>query len=140
MVSLSGGRQAGVVGAFGAAPGFLGGVLDVDGVYFDNMVGRVCPMGLRLGGANASGAGAAFRGLRLSVSGGVVSARVCGGRGGFGFGVVNFPILDGGVPRFASYEVCVSRLVRFAGASVCVACFSACSKLLTQRLLKQGYW
>ena len=71
MVSLSDGRQAGVVGAFGAAPGFLGGALDVDGVYFDNMVGRVCPLGLRLGGANASGAGAAFRGLRLSVSGGM---------------------------------------------------------------------
>ena len=47
--------------------------------------------------------------------------------------------MDGGVPRSASCGVCVSRLVRFAGASGCVAGFNTRNKLLTQRLLKQGY-
>ena len=139
VVSLSDGGWAGVVGAFGSASRCLDGVLGVGGVCFGSVVGRVYPSGLRLGRAGASGAGAAFLDLRLSISGGVVSARVCDRRGGFGFGVVGFPFLGGGVPRSASCEVCVSRLIRFAGASGCVADFGTRNGLLTQRLLRQGY-
>ena len=108
-------------------------------VYFENMVGRVCPSGLQLNKANASDTEAAFLDLLLSVSGGVVSARVCDERGGFGFGVVSFPFLGGGVPRSASCGVCVSLLVRFAGASGYVTDFNTRNKLLAQKLLKQGY-
>ena len=103
------------------------------------MVGRVCPPELRLGGAGASGAGAPFLGLRLSVSGGFVSSGVCDGRGGFDFGVVGFPFLDGDVPRSASCGVCVSQLVRFAGVSGRVVDFNARSGGLAARLLQQGY-
>ena len=138
VVSLFGGWRAGVVGAFGTASGCLDDVLDIYDVCFDSVVGRVCPSGLRLGGANASGAVAAFLDLHLSVSDGVVSARIYDKRGGFGFGVVGFPFLDGGVPLSAFCGVCVSRLVRFAGASGCVAPFGTRSGLLTQRLLGQG--
>ena len=76
--------------------------------------------------------------LHLSISNDTVSARVCGGRGGFDFKLVNFPFLDGDVPRSASCGVCVSQLVRFAGASGCITDFSASSKLLTRRLFEQG--
>ena len=77
--------------------------------------------------------------MRLSVSGGVVSTGVCGGRGDFGFEVVGFPFLDGGVLCSASCGVCVSQLIRFAGASGHVADFNTHNKLLTPKLLKQGY-
>ena len=76
--------------------------------------------------------------LHLSISNDIVSARVCGGRGGFDFELVNFPFLDGDVPRSASCGVCVSQLVRFAGASGCITDFSTSSKLLTRGLLEQG--
>ena len=46
--------------------------------------------------------------------------------------------MGGDVPRSASCVVCVSWLVRFAGASGCVAGFNIPSELLTQRLLGQG--
>ena len=46
--------------------------------------------------------------------------------------------MGGGVPRSASCGVCVSRLIRFAGASGCVADFNARGGLLTRRLLGQG--
>ena len=77
--------------------------------------------------------------MNLSISNDIVSAKICGGRGDFGFGVVSIPFLDGGVPRSASCWVCVSRFVRFAGASGCVADFNTRSGLLTQKLLRQGY-
>ena len=52
---------------------------------------------------------------------------------------VNFPFLDGDVPRSKSYGVYISQLIRFARASSHAADFNTRNKLLTQKLLKQGY-
>ena len=139
MVSLSDDGQADVVDAFDATSRYLDDILNINNVYFDNRVSQIYPSGLRLGRASASDAEAAFLDLHLSVSGGVVSAKIYDKRGGFGFEIVGFPFLDGDVPRSASCGVCVSRLVRFAGASSCVADFSARGGLLTRKLLGQGY-
>ena len=43
------------------------------------------------------------------------------------------------VPRSTSYGVYISQLIRFARASSHVADFNTRNKLLTQKLLKQGY-
>ena len=76
--------------------------------------------------------------MHLSISNDIVSTKVYDKRDGFGFEIVNFPFLDGGVPRSVSYGVYVSRLVPFAGASGYVAGFNTRNKLLTRRLLGQG--
>ena len=53
--------------------------------------------------------------------------------------IVNFPFLDGDVPRSTSYGVYISQLIRFARASTYVADFNTRNQLLTQKLLKLGY-
>ena len=60
-------------------------------------------------------------------------------RDDFDFEIVNFPFLDGDVPRSASCGVCVSQLVRFAGSSSYVADFNTRNGLLTRKLLGRGY-
>ena len=60
-------------------------------------------------------------------------------RDDFDFEFVNFPFLDSDVPRSTSYGVYISQLIRFARTSSCVADFNILIKLLTQKLLKQGY-
>ena len=60
-------------------------------------------------------------------------------RDDFDFEIVNFPILDGDVPSSTSYGVNISQIIRFARASSYVADFNSLDKLLTQKLLKQGY-
>ena len=50
-----------------------------------------------------------------------------------------FPILDGDVPRSTFYGVYISQLIRFARAFSDVTDFNTRNKLLTQKLLKQGY-
>ena len=138
VMSLSDDRQADVVDAFNTTSGCLDDILNINNVCFENVVGRVCPSGLQLGRAGASDTEAAFLDLHLSISNGIVSAKIYDKRDDFDFGVVDFPFLDGGVPRSASYGVYVSQLIRFAGASGCVAGFSARGGLLTRRLLGQG--
>ena len=48
--------------------------------------------------------------------------------------------LDDDVPRSTSYGVYISQLIRFARASSYVIDFITRNELLTQKLLKQGYW
>ena len=57
----------------------------------------------------------------------------------FGFEIVIFPFLDGDVPLSTSYGDYISQLIRSARASSHVADFNTHNKLLTQKLLKQGY-
>ena len=55
------------------------------------------------------------------------------------FEIVNFPFLDGDVPHSISYGVYISQLIHFAIASSYISDFNTRNKLLTQKLLKQGY-
>ena len=52
---------------------------------------------------------------------------------------MNFPFLDGDVPRSASYGVCISQLIRFARVSSHVDDFNTRNNVLTAKLLRQGY-
>ena len=60
-------------------------------------------------------------------------------RDDFDFDIVNFPFLDGDVPRSASYGVYISQLIRFARVSSHVDDFNTRNKVMTAKLLRQGY-
>ena len=77
--------------------------------------------------------------LHLSISNGFVSSKIYDKRDDFDFDIVNFPFLDGDVPRSTSYGVYISQLIRFARESSHVADFNARNKSLTAKLLQQGY-
>ena len=57
----------------------------------------------------------------------------------FDFEIVNFPFLDGDVPRSPSYGVYISQLIRFARVFSNIDDFNNRTLLLTAMLLKQGY-
>ena len=138
MMSLSDdNKQADVIDAFNTTSRCLDDILNINNVYFDNMVSQIYPSELQLNKANASDTEAAFLDLHLSISNDIVSTKIYDKRDDFDFEIVNFPFLDGDVPRSTSYEVYISQLIRFARAS---ADFNTRNKLLTQKLLKQGYW
>ena len=88
--------------------------------------------------ANTSDTKAAFLDLHLSISNDIVTTKIYGKHDDFDFEIVNFPFLDGDVPRSTSNGVYISQLIRFARASSLVADFNTHNKLLTQKLLKQG--
>ena len=77
--------------------------------------------------------------MHLSISNDIVSTKIYNKHDDFDFEIVNFPFLDGAVPRSTSYRVYISQLICFARASSHVANFNTHNKLLTQKILKQGY-
>ena len=78
--------------------------------------------------------------IHLSIVDGFVSCKIYDKRDDFDFEIVNFPFLDGNIPRAASYDVYISQLIRFARVSSHVTDFNTRNKLLTAKLLNQGYW
>ena len=103
------------------------------------MVNRIYPAVLQLNKANASDTEAPFWDLNLSISNGTVSTKIYDKRNDFDFDIVNFPFLDGGVPRRTFYGVYISQLICFTRASSNVIDFNCRNKALTAKLLKQGY-
>ena len=63
---------------------------------------------LQLNKANASDTEAAFLDLHLSISNDIVFTKIYDKRDDFDFENVNFPFLDGDVPRSTSYGVYIS--------------------------------
>ena len=102
-------------------------------------ISQIYPSELKLNKANNSDTKAAFLDLHLSISDDIVSTKVYDKRDYFDFEIVKFPIFDDDVPRSTSYGVYMSQLIHFARASSFVADFNTRNKLLTQKLLKQGY-
>ena len=52
---------------------------------------------------------------------------------------MSFPFLDGDVPRSTSYGVYIPHLIQFASVSSHVDDFNTRNKVLTAKLLRQGY-
>ena len=124
-------------GIFNTTSRYLDDILNIKKFYFDNMVSQIYPSEFQLNKANTSNTEAAF--LDLSISNDIVSTKIYDKRDDFDFEIVNFPFLDGGVPRSTSYGVFISQLIRFARPSSYITDFNTRNKLLTQKLLKQGY-
>ena len=108
MLPLSEDNQSRVFEAFNSTFRNLDDLLNIDNNFFDSMVNRIYPSELRLNKANVSYAEASFLDLHLSISDGFVKTKICDKRDDFDFDFVNFPFLDGDLPRSASYGVYIS--------------------------------
>ena len=67
------------------------------------MVDRIYPAELQLNKAYSSDTEAPVLDLNLSICNGTVSTKIYDKRDDFDFDIVNFPVLDGDVPRRTSY-------------------------------------
>ena len=113
--------------------------VNIDNLYFKQMVGQIYPTELQLNKANSSDTEAPFLDLNLSITNGIVSSKIYDKPDDFNFEIVNFPFFDGDVPRSPSYGVYISQLIRFARVCSNVKDFNNRNLFSTAKLLKQGY-
>ena len=78
------------------------------------MVSQIYSTELQSNKAALSDTDAAFFDLDLSITNGMVSTKIYYKRDDFNFEIVNFPFLDGDVPRSLSYGVYIAQRIRFA--------------------------
>ena len=124
MMSLSDDKQADVMDALNTASRYMDDILNINNVSFDDMVSQIYPLELQLNKANTSDTEAAFLDLHLSISNDIVSTKIYDKCDDLDFEIVNFPFLDGDVPRSTSYGVYISKLICFDRASSYVTDFN----------------
>ena len=83
-------------------------------IFFEHMVDRISPAELQLIKANYSDTEVPFffLDLNLSISNSMVSTKIYDKRDDFDFDEVNFPFLDGDVPRRTFYGVYIAYSFR----------------------------
>ena len=91
MMSRSGDKQADVIDAFNTTSRYLDDILNINTVYFDNMVSQIYLSELQLNKANTSDTEAAILYLLLVNSNDIVSTKIYDKRDDFDFEIVNFP-------------------------------------------------
>ena len=106
---------------------------------FYKYIPEIYPKELTLTKANSSDQKAAFLDLDIKIENNRIHTKIYDKRDDFGFPIVNFPWLDGDVPRAPSYGIYISQLVRFARACSEVKDFHSRNIQLTEKLLSQGY-
>ena len=139
MLSLKPDTQHEIIQSFNRTSRYLDDILNLDNPYFDQMVSSIYPAELTLNKANDSNLVTSFLDLHLSVDNGIISSKIYDKREDFNFSIVNYPFLDGDVPRSTSYGVYISQLIRFARACSSLEDFNSRNLLITNKLLKQGY-
>ena len=135
-LSLSDDNQSEVIEAFNSTSRYLDDILNIDNTFFDSMVNHISPSELQLNKANVSDTKVSFLDLHYSISDGFVKTKIFDKRDDFDFDMVNFPSLDGDVPRSTSYGVHISQLARVSSH---VDDFYTRNKVLTAKFLRQGY-
>ena len=75
MKSLSPENQADIIEAFNSTSRYLDDLLNIDNIYFEQMVNRIYLAELQLNKANSSDTEAPFLDLNLSISNGTVSTK-----------------------------------------------------------------
>ena len=99
MLSLSDNNQTDIIKAFNSTSRYLDDLLNIANPYFEQMVGQIYPTVLQLNKANSFDTEAPFLDLNLSIKNDIVSSKIYDKRDDFNFERVNFPFLDGDVPR-----------------------------------------
>ena len=112
---------------------------NIDNIFFDTLFPFIYPKELKLNKTNETNLSAPFLDLDLFINNEIISSKMYDKRDDFNFGIVNYPHLDGDVPRATSYGVYISQLIRFARACTSVEDFHIRNLTITEKLLKQGY-
>ena len=119
MMSLSADKDAEIIIVFNSTSRYLDDLLNIDNtyMYFDGIFEQIYPSKLQLNKANSSDTEAQFLDLHLTITNGFVSSEIYDKRDDFDFDILNFPFLDGDIPRATSHGVYISQLIRFATVS-----------------------
>ena len=100
---LSDDKQAIIIDSFNTTSGYLDDNLNINNIYFDNMVSQIFSAELQVNKANTTDTEASFLDLHLTISIDTVSTKIYVKFNDLDFETVNFTFLDDDVPLSTSY-------------------------------------
>ena len=119
---------------------YIDDVLSINNPKFCDFLDVIYPNELEIKDTTESSCSASYLDLLLEHDNeGKLSVKLYDKRDDFNFPIVNFPFLCSNIPLSPAYGVYMSQLIRYARASYKYEDFLARGKLLTNKLLTQGY-
>ena len=131
MSNLHKSKRYDLIDIFNDTSRYFDDIFTIDNPEFEKHIPDIYPRELQLNKANTSDKETSFLDLNIKVIGSDVHTSVYDKSDDFGFPIVNFPWLNGDVPRLPSYGVYICQLVRFARCCTSVSDFNSKSLQLT---------
>ena len=114
--------------------------LSINNHNFHNYVHLIYPDELDIKDTTESDKSASYLDILLNIdSNGRLTTSLYDKRDDFDFAIVNFPFLCSNIPLSPAYGVYISQLIRYARACFAYEDFSKRGRLLTNKLILQGY-
>jgi hypothetical protein len=139
MLELSKTKQVDLINCFNLTSRYIDDILNLDNPLFEQYIHKIYPKELVLNRSCISNTDAAYLDLHLTINNNLIKTSLYDKRDDFNFEIVNFPFLDGNIPKGPSYGIYISQLVRYARACSCIKDFNDRNLILTKKLLKQGF-
>ena len=114
MLNLSKSNQIDLIQKFNRTSRYIDDILNLDNPCFEKYIDKIYPKELILNKTNVSSTDVSFLDLHLTLNNNVLKTSLYDKRDDFNFDIVNFPYLDGNIPKGPSYGTYISQLVRFA--------------------------
>ena len=119
---------------------YIDDVLSINNPKFGDYIDYIYPVELEIKDTTDADHQASYLDLDLSYNRDKrLQVKLYDKRDDFNFNIVNFPFLSSNIPQSPAYGVYVSQLIRYARASSAYSDFLVRSRLLTSKLLGQGY-
>ena len=119
---------------------YIDDVLSINNHNFHNYVHLIHPDELGIKDTTESDKSASYLDILLNIdSNGRLITSLYDKRNYFNFTIVNFSFLCSNIPLSPAYGVYISQLIRYARACFAYEDFSKRGKLLTKKLMLQGY-
>ena len=114
MLNLSKSNQIDLIQKVNRTSRYIDDILNLDNPCFEKYIDKIYPKELILNKSNVSSTDVSFLDLHLTLNNNVLKTNLYDKRDDFNFDIVNFPYLDGNIPKGPSYGTYISQLVRFA--------------------------
>ena len=119
---------------------YIDDVLSLNNPRFGDFLHLIYPIELEIKDTTDTVKSASYLDLYLEIdTRGRLNTKLYDKRDDFDFPIVNFPFLSGNIPEAPAYGVYISQLIRYSRACEVYNDFIDRARLLTEKLLKQGY-
>ena len=119
---------------------YIDDLLTVNNSKFEKEICNIYPPELTLKRTSESERNVSYLDISITICGGKYVTEVYDKRDDFNFDIVNFPYMCSNIPAKPTYGVYISQLIRICRICDNYSSFLSRHKLLTERLVRQGFW
>lgn len=131
MLRLGKENNLNLIQCFNKTSRYIDDILNMNNPFFNNHIQDIYPKELILTKSSSSDTDVVFLDLHLTIKDNCVKTSLYDKRDDFNFDIVNFPFLDGNIPKGPSYGIYISQLVRYVRACSCIEDFNQRNIILT---------